>query len=158
MKRINEFIIEKLKVSSKHALPSIDDFVNMFLEYINQSEDTSILFKDLESCKDYNGAEPETFIDILPSYKFNGNEEFLNLRGNKYFVVPKDTIYIISIDLYKDKNDQDYYFTLYFLPEDGIDKANFKLRHNFDICKEDLIDIIGEDIYLEIYDYMHNYK
>lgn len=158
MKRINEFITEKLKVSPKYNLPSIDDFINMFLEYINQSNNTDIRFRYLESCKDFRGDEPETFVNVLPTYKFNGNEEFLHLRGNKRFVVPKGTIYIVGIDLFKDKLDQDYYFTVYFLPEGGIDNATLNARHWFNIYKDDLIDIIGEDIYLEIYDYMKNYK
>lgn len=154
MKRISEFIIEKLKVSSKHNLPSINDFVNTFLEYINQSNDNEIRFRYLESCKDFNPDEPETFVNVLPAYRFKGNEEFLQLYGNKRFVVPKSTIYIVGIDLYKDKLDQDYYFTIYFLSENGMDNS----RHWFNIYKEDLIEIIGEDIYLEIYDYMKNYK
>lgn len=158
MKALTQHILEKLKVSSKRDLPSINDFTNMFLEYINQSEDTEIRFRYLESCKDFNADEPETFVNVLPSYRFTGDEEFLQLYSNKKFVVPKSTIYIVGIDLYKDKFDQDYYFTVYFIPESGLSKATFKERHWFTIYKDDLIEIIGEDIYLETYDYMKNYK
>lgn len=158
MKRISEFIIEKLKVSNAHNLPSIDDFVNMFLEYINQSNDKEIRFRYLESCKDFKADDPETFVNVLPAYRFKGNEEFLHLRSNKRFAVPKGTIYTVCIELYKDKLDQNYYFTVFYLPESGMDKGTFSGRHWFDIYTDDLVEIIGEDKYLEIYDYMKNYK
>lgn len=52
----------------------------------------------------------------------------------------------------------DYYFTVYYLPKDGLNMSNFTRRRNFDIFKDDLVEIIGENKYLEIYDYVKNYK
>ena len=51
MKRISEFIIEKLKISSKRNLPSIDSFCNRFLQYIHSVVKTDIPFLDLPICK-----------------------------------------------------------------------------------------------------------
>lgn len=152
MKRISEFINEKLKVSSHNIIPSIDAFIKEFGKYINKTE-RAFSFKNLESCKDYNSNEPETFINILPSYEFTYDEEFLTLPGNRYFVIPKGTIYIYSIDMFKDLNLDDYCFTLYYLDKDGLNSNNFQQRRNFDIFKDDLIEIIGKDKYLEIYNY-----
>lgn len=159
MKSIRQHILEKLKVSTRKVIPSIDAFVEAFGKYIDKTE-RDFSFRALESCKNCDAMEPKTFINVLPSYKFTHDEEFLTLPGNKYFVIPKSTIYISSIDMFKDstQNLDDYYFTLYFLPKGGITNANFKQRRNFDIFKDDLVDIIGEDKYLEIYDYMKNYK
>lgn len=159
MRRINEFINEKLRVSSSKVMPYIDAFIEAFGKYINKTE-RGFGFSMLESCKGYNATEPETFIDVLPSYEFTGNEEFLTLPGNRYFVVPKGTIYISAIDMFKDstQNLDDYYFTLYYLPKVGLTPANFQQRHNFDIFKDDLIEIIGEDKYLEIYEYLEHYE
>ena len=154
MKGISEFIIEKLKVST---IPSIDAFVEAFGKYINKTE-RGFGFSMLKSCKNYNATEPKTFINILPSYEFSGNEEFLNLPGNRYFVIPKGTIYICAIDMFKDLNLDDYCFTLYYLPKDGLTRANFKQNRNFDIFKDDLIEIIGKDKYLELYDYLEHYE
>jgi hypothetical protein len=159
MKRISEFINEKLKVSSHNIIPSIDAFIKEFGKYINKTE-RAFSFKNLESCKDYNSNEPETFINILPSYEFTHDEEFLTLPGNRYFVIPKGTVYIYSIDMFKDntQNLADYYFTLYYLDKDGLNSNNFQQRRNFDIFKDDLIEIIGEDKYLELYDYLERYE
>ena len=38
-----------------------------------------------------------------------------------------------------------------YLSEDGLTTANFKQRRSFNIFKDDLIEIIGKDIYLELY-------
>ena len=38
MKRISEFIIEKLKISSHKDIPSIDVFIEEFGKYINKTE------------------------------------------------------------------------------------------------------------------------
>lgn len=159
MKGLTQHILEKLKVSSRKAIPSIDAFIEVFGKYINKTEQP-FDFSVLESCKGYHATESETFVNILPSYEFTNNEEFLTLPGNKYFVIPKGTIYISSIDMFKDstQNLDDYYFTLYYLPKAGITSTNFKQRRNFDIFKDDLVEIIGEDKYLEIYDYLEHYE
>lgn len=159
MKGLTQHILEKLKVSIRKDIPSLDAFIKAFGKYIDRTE-RPFTFSDLESCKNYDDTEPKTFINVLPSYKFTGNEEFLTLPGNKYFVIPKDTIYISSIDMFRDstQNSDGYYFTLYYLPKSGITKTNFKQRRNFDIFKDDLVDIIGEDIYLEIYNYLEQYE
>ena len=57
-----------------------------------------------------------------------------------------------------DLNLDDYCFTLYYLPKDGLTRANFKQNRNFDIFKDDLIEIIGKDKYLELYDYLEHYE
>ena len=157
MKRISEFINEKLKVSSRKVIPSIDTFIEAFGKYIDETE-RPFTFSDLESCKNYDDTEPKTFINVLPPYEFTHDEEFLNLSGNKYFVIPKGTIYICAIDMFKDLNLDDYCFTLYYLPKNGLTAANFKQRRNFDIFKDDLVEIIGEDKYLEIYNYIKLYE
>lgn len=159
MKSIRQHILEKLKVSTHEVIPSIDTFIEAFGKYIDKTE-RGFGFSMLKSCKNYNATEPKTFINVLPAYEFTGNEEFLTLPGNKYFVIPKSTIYISSIDMFKDntQNLDDYYFTLYYLPKDGLTPANFQQRRNFDIFKDDLVDIIGEDKYLEIFDYLKHYE
>lgn len=53
MKSINKFILEKLKISSKHNLPSIDAFCNRFLQYIHSKAKTTIKFWELPECKRY---------------------------------------------------------------------------------------------------------
>jgi len=159
MKSIRQHILEKLKVSSKHNLPSIDAFIETFGKYINRTE-RDFNFRVLESCKNYDSTDPKTFINVLPSYEFTGNEEFLNLPTNKYIVIPKGTVYICSIDMFKNstQNSDDYCFTLYYLPKVGLTAANFKQPRNFDIFKDDLVEIIGENTYLELYDYLERYE
>jgi len=159
MKSIRQHILEKLKVSSKHNLPSIDAFIETFGKYINRTE-RDFNFRVLESCKNYIFGEPKTFINVLPSYEFIGNEEFLNLPGNKHFVIPKGTVYIYAIDMFKDSTQHldDYYFTVYYLPKDGLNMSNFTRRRNFDIFKDDLVEIIGENKYLEIFNYIEHYE
>ena len=157
MKGLSQHILEKFKVSSRNYIPSIDTFVKEFEKYMDRSE-RAFSFRYLESCKDYHAVDPKTFIDVLPSYKFTRNEEFLTLPGNSDFVIPNDTIYIRAIDMFKDniQNTDDYYFVLYYLHQDGLTWKNAKRRKYFHIYKEDLIDIIGEDKYLEIYEYLKN--
>ena len=159
MKRISEFIIEKLKVSAGKDIPSIDTFIEAFGKYIDRTE-RQLDFKVLESCKNYICGEPKTFINVLPSYEFIGNEEFLNLPDNKHFVIPKGAVYIYAIDMFKGSTQHldDYYFTVYYLPKDGLNMSNFTRRRNFDIFKDDLVEIIGEDKYLEIYNYIKLYE
>ena len=157
MKELKQRILEKLKVSSNNAIPSIDEFIKEFEKYMDRSE-RAFSFRYLESCKDYHAADPKTFINVLPSYKFTHNEEFLNLLSNRGFDIPKDTIYINGIDMFKigtEKSD-DYRFTIHYLPEMGLNASNLRQKRYFYINKEDLIDIIGEDKYLEIYEYLKN--
>ena len=157
MKELKQHILEKLKVSSRKYIPSIDSFIKEFEKYMDRSE-RAFSFRLLESCKDYHAADPKTFINVLPAYDFTGNEDFLNLPGNSDFVIPKDTIYINGIGMFKDniQNIDDYYFSLYYLHKDGLTSENLKRRRYFHIRKEDLLDIIGEDKYLEIYEYLKN--
>ena len=157
MKELKQHILEKLKVSRNNAIPSIDEFIKEFEKYIDRSE-RAFSFRYLESCKDYHAADPKTFINVLPSYKFTHNEEFLNLPSNRGFDIPKDTIYINGINMFKvgtEKSD-DYRFTIHYLPEIGLNASNLRHKRYFYISKEDLIDIIGEDKYLEIYEYLKN--
>ena len=157
MKGLSQHILEKLKVSSHKYIPSIDVFIKEFGEYVDKTEQVFDL-RVLKSCKDYHAADPKTFINVLPSYKFTHNEEFLNLLSNRGFDIPKDTIYINGIDMFKvgTENLDDYRFTIHYLPEIGLIPSNLRQHRYFYIRKEDLIDIIGEDKYLEIYNYLVN--
>ena len=159
MKELKEHILEKLKVSMHKDIPSIDEFIEEFGKYIDISERV-FSFRLLESCKDYHAADPKTFINVLPSYKFTHNEEFLDLPSNRGFGIPKDNIYINGIDMFKvgTENSDDYRFTIHYLPEIGLIPSNLRQHRYFYIHKEDLVDIIGEDIYLEIYEYLKKYK
>lgn len=159
MKGLSQHILEKLKVSNrKYIIPSIDEFIKEFEKYLDRSEQTFFSFRYLEPYKNYNAAYPKTFINVLPSYKFTHNEEFLDLPSNRGFGIPKDNIYINGIDMFKagTKNSDDYRFTIHYLPEIGLNQSNLRQHRYFYISKEDLIDIIGEDKYLEIYEYLKN--
>ena len=154
---IKQHILEKLKVSSNNGIPSIDEFIKEFEKYMDRSE-RPLGFSQLESCEGYDIYDPETFIKVLPPYKFTGDEEFLNLLSNRGFDIPKDTIYINGINMFKvgtEKSD-DYRFIIHYLPEIGVNASNLRHKRYFYISKEDLIDIIGEDKYLEIYEYLKN--
>ena len=157
MKGLSQHILEKLKVSSNNGIPSIDKFIKEFEKYLDRSEQP-FSFRYLESYKDYNASDPKTFINILPPYKFTRNEEFLNLLSNRGFDIPKDTIYINGINMFKvgTERSDDYRFTIHYLPEIGLNASNLRQKRYFYISKEDLIDIIGEDKYLEIYEYLKN--
>ena len=157
MKGLKQHILEKLKVSRNNAIPSIDEFIKEFEKYMDGSE-RPISFSQLESCKGYDIHKPETFINVLPPYNFTGAEDFLNLLSNRGFDIPKDTIYINGINMFKvgTENSDDYRFTIHYLPEIGLIPSNSWHKRYFYIRKEDLIDIIGEDKYLEIYEYLKN--
>ena len=129
MKGLSQHILEKLKVSSRKYIPSIDSFIKEFEKYMDRSE-RAFSFRYLESCKDYHAADPKTFINVLPSYKFTNNEEFLNLLSNRGFDIPKDTIYINGINMFKvgTERSDDYRFTIHYLPEIGLNASN--LRQN----------------------------
>lgn len=152
MKTLKQHILEKLKVSSNNAIPSIDEFAKEFEKYMDSSE-RPIGFSQLESCKGYDIHKPETFINVLPPYNFTGDEDFLNLLSNRGFDIPKDTIYINGINMFKS---DDYRFIIHYLPEIGLNASNLRQKRYFYISKEYLIDIIGEDKYLEIYEYLKN--
>ena len=152
MKELKQHILEKLKISSNSAIPSIDEFAKEFEKYMDRSEQP-IGFSQLESCKGYDIHKPETFIKVLPPYNFTGDEDFLNLLSNRGFDIPKDTIYINGINMFKS---DDYRFIIHYLPEIGLNASNLRQKRYFYISKEDLIDIIGEDKYLEIYEYLKN--
>ena len=159
MKGLSQHILEKLKVSNrKYIIPSIDEFIKEFEKYLDRSEQAFFSFRYLEPYKNYNAAYPKTFINVLPSYKFTHNEEFLDLPSNRGFGIPKDNIYINGIAMFKagTKNSDDYRFTIHYLPEIGLNQSNLRQHRYFYISKEDLIDIIGEDKYLEIYEYLKN--
>ena len=157
MKELKQHILEKLKVSRNNAIPSIDEFIKEFEKYMGELE-RPFAFSQLESCEGYNIHDPETFINVLPSYKFTHNEEFLNLLSNRGFDIPKDTIYINGINMFKvgTERSDDYRFAIHYLPEIGLNPSNSWHKRYFYIRKEDLIDIIGEDKYLEIYEYLKN--
>lgn len=154
MKSINNFILEKLKVSSKRNLPSIDDFCNRFLQYIHKNAKTSIRFLDLDVFNSFDIDKPETF-DILPTYEFTGHEKFLNMQSNRFVHIPEGIIYLISIDMFLEK---DYYFSLHYILEGGLYSMDFQHPYYFDVSKEDLLEVIGEDTYLELYDYLEQYE
>lgn len=156
MKSFKQHILEKLKVSSKHNLPSIDDFCNRFLQYIHSEIKTDIPFLDLPICKGkgFDIHKPETY-DIFPSYEFTEHETFLNMRDNRGIHIPESIIYLISIDMFLEK---DYYFSFHYILGDGYDTMDFSHPYNFCVSKEDLLDVISEDIYLELYNYLEQYE
>ena len=158
MKSFKQHILEKLKVSSKRNLPAIDDFCNRFLQYIHAETKTNIPFLDLPMCKGkgFDADKPETF-DVLPSYEFTGHEPFLNMRDNKGIYIPEGIIYLISIDMFLTSSKDDYEFSFHYILEGGLAVMDFSHPYHFSIRKEDLLDVISEDMYLELYDYLEQY-
>ena len=154
MKGLTQHILEKLKVSSKYNLPSINDFCNRFFQYIHSKRKTDINFLDLSLYKKFDIDKPETY-DILPSYEFTGHEKFLNMQNNKDIHIPEGIIYLISLGMFYDK---DYYFRVDYILEGGLDAMDFQHPYYFYVSKEDLSDVIGEDAYLELYDYLEQYE
>jgi hypothetical protein len=160
MKSFKQHILEKLKISSKGNLPSIDDFCNRFLQYIHLKAKTTIKFWELPECKRYDLHKPETF-DVLPSYEFTGHERFLNMSDNRYIHIPEGIIYLLGIDMFLEKDmfsEKDYYFRFHYILEGGLDVMDFQHPYDFYVNKEDLLDVISEDMYLEIYDYLEQYE
>ena len=159
MKHINTYILEKLKISSKRNLPSIGNFCNRFLQYIKSVVKTDIPFLDLPICKGkgFDMHKPETY-DIFPSYEFTGHEEFLNMRDNKGIYIPEGIIYLISIDMFLTSSKDDYDFSFHYILGSGYDTMDFSHPYNFCVSKEDLLDVISEDMYLELYDYLEHYE
>jgi len=144
-----------LKVSSKHNLPSIEQFINAFDKYVNNSESIEFKFSLLDSIGKVKASNPNSIVK-LPKYKIIGTENFLDLKDNKIFKYPKDTIYLYYIDLYYDGNQ--YLFNIHYIPKEGLNYDNLKTRRYFAVYPEDLPNVLGEDIYIETYEYLENYK
>ena len=155
MKRISEFINEKLKITSTRNIPSVDEFINAYDKYVLTSECLEFWFPSLDSIGKVKATDPNSIVK-LPEYKIIGNEPFLDLSANKPFKYPKDTIYLYYIDLYLADNKS--LFSIHYIPKEGLNSDNMKTRRYFDVYAEDLVDILGEDIYKETYNYLMNYE
>lgn len=155
MKRINTYISEKLKISSKRDLPSIEEFIDVFNKYYDKTFNEKVNFQDLESIGKIDWENAQNYIHILPEYKIKGNEDFLKLPDNKFIKMPTDSIYIYVLQLC---GNTDPYFMVRYAPSSGMNSENLSSlgRRNFYINPEDVIDIIGEDLYLEIYKWLLN--
>lgn len=155
MKSFKQHIFEKLKISSNHNLPSIEEFIDVFNKYYDKTFNEKVNFQDLESIGSIDFANPQNYIHILPEYKIKGNEDFLNLRYNKFINMPTDSVYIYVLQIC---GDNDPYFMVRYAPSGGMNRKNLsKLgTRNMYIKPEDVIDIIGEDLYLEIYKWLLN--
>lgn len=155
MKAITSFINEKLKLTSTHNIPNINEFINAFDKYIWKSESLEFHFSMLDSIGKIQATNPNSIVK-LPEYKIIGNESFLDLPDNKFFKYPQDTIYLYYIDLYLDGNK--HLFSIHYIPKEGLNYDNLKTRRHFDVYPEDLINILGEDIYIETYNYLEHYE
>lgn len=155
MKGLTQHILEKLKVSSKRNLPSIEEFIDVFNKYYDKTFNEKVNFQSLESIGKIDWENPKTYIHILPEYKIKGNEDFLKLPYNKSIKMPTDSVYIY---LLKICGTNDPYFMVRYAPSSGMNIENLSSlgTRNFYINPEDVIDIIGEDLYLEIYKWLLN--
>lgn len=155
MKSFKQHIFEKLKISSKRNLPSIEEFVSVFNKYYDKTFEEKVNFQSLESIGKIDWENPKTYIHILPEYKIKGNEDFLKLPDNKFIKIPTDSVYIYVLQLC---GNTDLYFMVRYAPSGGMNSENLLSlgRRNFYINPEDVIDIIGEDLYLEIYKWLLN--
>lgn len=156
MKGLSQHILEKLKVSSKRNLPSIDEFVSAFKEYYYKTFEEKVNFQSLESIGKIDWENPKNYIHILPEYKIKGNEDFLKLPDNKSIKIPTDSVYIYVLIICNIKTNT--HFMVRYAPGAGMNSKNLSSlgTRNFYINPEDLIDIIGEDLYLEIYKWLLN--
>lgn len=156
MKGLSQHILEKLKVSSKRNLPSIDEFVSAFKEYYYKTFEEKVNFQSLESIGKIDWENPKNYIHILPEYKIKGNEDFLKIPDNKFIKMPTDKVYLYLLELCGIKTDP--YFMVRYAPSGGMNNKNLSSlgTRNFYINPDDVIDIIGEDIYLEIYKWLLN--
>ena len=77
------------------------------------------------------------------------------MRDNMGRPISEGTIYLVSIDMFLEK---DYYFKFHYILPDGLAVMNFKHPYDFYVNKEDLLDVISEDMYLELYDYLKQYE
>lgn len=155
MKRINTYISEKLKVSSKRDLPSIEEFIVVFNKYYDKTFEEKVNFQSLESIGKIDWENPQNYIHILPEYKIKGNEDFLKLPYNKFIKMPTDSVYIYVLQIC---GNTDTYFMVRYAPSCGMNSKNLSSlgTRNIYINPEDVIDIIGEDLYLEIYKWLLN--
>lgn len=156
MKGLTQHILEKLKVSSKRNLPSIEEFVSVFNKYYDKTFEEKVNFQSLESIGKIDWENPKNYIHLLPEYKIKGNEDFLKLPYNKHIQMPTDSVYIYLLKLCGTTNDP--YFMVRYAPSGGMNSENLSSlgTRNFYINPEDVIDVIGEDIYLEIYKWLLN--
>lgn len=150
MKGLSQHILEKLKVSSKRNLPSIEEFISVFKKYYNKTFEEKVNFQSLKSIGKIDWENPKNYIHLLPEYKIKGNEDFLKLPDNKFIKMPTDSVYIYVLMICFDT---DPYFMVRYAPSCGINNENLSSfgSRNFYINPDDVIDVIGEDIYLEIY-------
>ena len=155
MKSFKQHILEKLKVSSKRNLPSIEEFVSVFNKYYDKTFEEKVNFQSLESIGKIDWENHQNYIHILPEYKIKGNEDFLKLPDNKFIKMPTDNVYIYVLQLC---GNTDPYFMVRYAPSGGMNSENLSSlgKRNFYINPEDVIDIIGEDLYLEIYKWLLN--
>lgn len=155
MKALTQHIFEKLKITSTRNIPNVDEFINAFDKYIWKSESFEFYLSMLDSIGKVRATDPNSIIK-LPEYKIMGNESFLDLHDNKFFKYPEDTIYIYYISLYLDGDK--HLFHINYIPKEGLNYDNLKTRRYFDVYPEDLVDILGEDIYKETYNYLEHYE
>ena len=155
MKRINTYISEKLKISSKLDLPSMEEFIDVFNKYYDKTFNEKVNFQDLESIGKIDWENAQNYIHILPEYKIKGNEDFLKLPYNKFINMPTDSVYIYVLQIC---GNTDTYFMIRYAPSCGMNSKDWASlgRRNFYINPEDVLDIIGEDLYLEIYKWLLN--
>lgn len=156
MKGLSQHILEKLKVSSKRNLPSIEEFVSAFKEYYYKTFEEKVNFQSLESIGKIDWENPKNYIHILPEYKIKGNEDFLKLPDNKSIKIPTDSVYIYVLIICNITTNP--HFMVRYATGAGMNSKNLSSlgTRNFYINPEDLIDIIGEDLYVEIYNWLLN--
>ena len=155
MKGLTQHILEKLKVSSKYIIPTAEQFINAFNKYVGIKEAFEFWLPELDSIGKVKATDPNSIVK-LPKYKILGTENFLDLTDNKFFKYPQDTVYLYYLDLYLD-GDQ-YLFSVHYIPKEGLNSDNVKTRRNFSVYPEDLINVLGEDIYIETYEYLEHYE
>ena len=156
MKRISKFINEKLKITSTRNIPGVGKFIWAFKNYITASESFEFYFSMLDSIGKIQATDPNSIVK-LPEYKLIGDEPFFDLPANKFFKYPQDTIYLYFIELLID--DAQYLFRINYIPKEGLNRDNMmKDRRYFEVYPEDLVNIIGEDIYIETYNYFEQYE
>ena len=156
MKSFKQHILEKLKVSSKRNIPGVGKFIYAFKRYISASESFEFYLSMLDSIGKVRATDPNSIVK-LPEYKLIGDEEFFDLPANKTFKYPQDTIYIYFIELLLDN--AQYLFRINYIPKEGLNRDNMmKDRRYFEVYPEDLVNILGEDIYIETYNYLEHYE
>jgi hypothetical protein len=156
MKSFKQHIFEKLKIASTHNIPSADEFIKTFDKYITASESFEFYLSMLDSIGKVRAADPNSIVK-LPEYKITSDESFFDLPANKFFKYPEDTIYIYYIELLLDG--KQYLFRINYIPKEGLNRDNMmKDRRYFEVYPEDLVNVLGEDIYKETYNYLEHYE